>query len=228
MIDFFRIIISNPFFKWFKFIYSYTKLSILNSGKNLKIGNMVFVANTKFGYWNTVYEFAKIVNVSLGDYTYIGPRTRVTNALIGKFCCIGPDVIIGLGKHPSKSFVSSHPAFFSTERQAGFTFVSNSIFQEVSNCYIGNDVWVGAQATIMDSVIIGDGAIIGTAAVVTKDVPPYAIVAGVPARVLRMRFSHDEIKFLQDIKWWDKDIEWIKTHADKFNDIENLVKNLKI
>jgi acetyltransferase-like isoleucine patch superfamily enzyme len=227
MFQFLRILLSNPLLKWIKFVYNYIKISISNSGRNLKIENMTFIANTKFGCWNTVYEFAKVVNVSLGDFTYIGPRSRVTNATIGKFCCIGPDVTIGLGKHPSKFFVSSHPAFFSTEMQGGFTFVHKSIYQEISNCYIGNDVWVGAQATIMDGVVIGDGAIIGTAAVVTKDVSPYTIVAGVPATVIRMRFSHEEIKFLQELKWWNKDIEWIKAHADKFNNIENLIQFLK-
>ena len=86
---------------------------------------------------------------------------------------------------------------------------------------IGNDVWIGDSAIIMDGVKIGDGSIIAAGAVVTKDVPPYAIVGGVPAKIIRYRFDEDDINFLLELSWWEKDKKWIKENAEKFSDIRN-------
>lgn len=88
---------------------------------------------------------------------------------------------------------------------------------------IGNDVWIGDRVTILDGIRIGDGAIIGSGAVVTKDIEPYTINVGVPAKSIRKRFIEDEIKFLLEFKWWNKDWEWIKINSDKFESIENFI-----
>jgi tetrahydrodipicolinate N-succinyltransferase len=78
---------------------------------------------------------------------------------------------------------------------------------------------------LIDGVTIGDGAIIGAGAVVTKDVPPYAIVGGIPARLIKYRFEPDEIEFLLKLKWWDKDLEWIKNNSKLFNNIKKLMQS---
>lgn len=150
---------------------------------------------------------------------------------IGRFCSIGNDVKVLLGDHPSHTWVSTHPAFFSHRKQAGFTFTDQEKYSELkkapdSNNYavIGNDVWIGAGVRIFQGVTIGDGAIIAAGAIVTHDVEPYSIVGGVPAKKIRMRFTEEEIGFLKEFRWWDKDIEWLKAHAQDFEDIRTAMK----
>jgi len=92
---------------------------------------------------------------------------------------------------------------------------------EIHHVMIGNDVWIGQNVSIINGVSIGDGAIIATGAVVTKNVPPFSVVGGVPAKVLKMRFDEETIEFLKREKWWDKDIADIKKYAHKYDNIEN-------
>lgn len=89
---------------------------------------------------------------------------------------------------------------------------------------IGNDVWIGQSAEILNGIKIGNGAVIAAGAVVIKDVPPYAIVGGVPAKIIKYRFSNEEIKKLQEMKIWDKDLKWLKENADKLSNIKNFTK----
>jgi acetyltransferase-like isoleucine patch superfamily enzyme len=129
-----------------------------------------------------------------------------------------------LGIHPSRDFVSTHPIFFSTKKQVGITFADKDYFQEEKGIKIGNDVWIGANVIILDGVTIGDGAIIGAGAVVTKDVPPYSIYGGVPAKLIRYRFEQKTIDFLVKFKWWNKDEEWLKTNFQDFHNIDTFLQ----
>ncbi|HEY8890106.1 MAG TPA: CatB-related O-acetyltransferase [Clostridium sp.] len=183
---------------------------------------------------NRLASGTNIRKLSFGYASYCGEETYVHNALIGKYTCIGPRTRTIDGKHPTKDFVSIHPAFYSTRKQAGFTYVNNNKFEELPHpkydgysIKIGNDVWIGADVRILDGVEIGDGAIVATGAVVSNDIPSYAIVGGVPAKIIRYRFSEDDIKFLQQLQWWDKDEKWIKAHVDQFGDIKILIQEVK-
>lgn len=89
---------------------------------------------------------------------------------------------------------------------------------------IGNDVWIGAGVTIMEGIRIGDGAVIAANAVVTKDVKPYEIVGGIPAKHIKNRFTEDEVLFLKEFKWWNRDVKWIKENALAFSDIERFMR----
>ncbi len=192
--------------------------------KSLKIGANVSLSKSNFFGENvTIGDYCGIYNSDLGKGTYVSYSTVLSNVKMGKFCSIGPQVIIGPGNHPTNNFISTHPAFYSTENHSGFTFVSaNTFFHETKVTNIGNDVWVGAKALIMDGVNIGNGAIVGAGAIVTKDVPAYAIVAGVPAKVIRYRFEQEEIRKLENLKWWDWSEEKLIKNIKLFGDVSQL------
>ena len=126
--------------------------------------------------------------------------------------------------------MSTHPAFFSRKKQAGFTFIDRQKFIESSYAeesypiIIENDVWIGYRVTILSGIRIGNGAIVAAGSVVTRDVPPYSIVGGVPARIIRYRFNQEIIRELLTDKWWDNSFEWIKEHADLFENCEQYLK----
>lgn len=140
----------------------------------------------------------------VGRYSYGAPDTHIQSVgtVIGSFCSIGQRVVIGHGKHP-KDFLSTSPFFYFDE--LGFKsedMPAHDGFWYIEPVTIGNDVWIGDGAWIKNGVTIGDGAIIGARAVVTKDVPPYAIVAGIPADIIGYRFDEITIRALLESKWW--------------------------
>jgi acetyltransferase-like isoleucine patch superfamily enzyme len=175
----------------------------------------------------TIGKNGYLYKTDIGDFTYLAVKVSVMNTSIGKFCSIGQGACISLGMHPASKFVSTHPVFFSPHKQGGISFTNTSHFREMGHTTIGNDVWIGVNAIIMDDISIGNGAIVGAGAIVTKDVPPYAIVVGNPAKVLRYRFEPEEIDFLLDFKWWDRDVNWLKQNYLKFHDIKLLMSEFK-
>lgn len=215
----FKLLIKNPMMVWLKRLLQKIGLEWSNRNKSLKIGYMCFVKDCIFGHMNTINDYVILDHVTLGDYTYIAPGTKIQNATLGKFCSVGPEIIIGLGMHPTDTFVSTHPMFYSIRGQAQLIVCDRSIFDEFAPVTIGNDVWIGARVIILDGVCIADGAIVAAGSLVTKDVPPYAIVGGVPAKVIKYRFTSDEIDFFLAYKWWDHDIGWIQKHCANFCNI---------
>lgn len=177
-------------------------------------------------------------NVIIGDYTYYDDFEDVHNfeknikyhfdfigdkLRIGKFCMIASDVtfIMNGGNHLDKA-VSTYPfAIFGKDWSDA---MEGKTYPTKGDTVIGNDVWLGYGATIMPGVTIGDGAIIATKSVVTKDVAPYSIVGGNPATEIRKRFSDMDIQSLLDIKWWDWPIEKITENVQHLtdHDIEKL------
>ena len=184
---------------------------------------------------NEIYENTCLKNTQIGFLSFIGAGCLFNNTVIGKYCSIAADVHVVSGNHPSSIYVSTHPVTYSTRKFAGFSYGSENTFNEYSYatnsekraCVIGNDVWIGYGARILNGVRIEDGAIIAAGAVVTKDVPPYAIVGGVPAKLIRYRFNEDDIQFLLNLKWWDKDETWIREHIKDFSDINCLKQHGK-
>lgn len=158
-------------------------------------------------------------NVQIGDYTYIRPNSNINNTCIGKFCSIGPNFCCGLGIHPTNG-ISTSPFFYSVKENS---FAKETIFIEEKNVIIGNDVHIGINVTILDGISIGNGAILGAGAVITKDIPPYAIVAGVPATIIRYRFNEETIKQLEKIKWWNLQDKQLMDVYNYFFDVDHFI-----
>jgi acetyltransferase-like isoleucine patch superfamily enzyme len=170
-----------------------------------------------------------IVNSKLGRYSYCASDIQVHNATIGRFCSIGPGVRVGLWRHDIYASVSSHPLFYSPNRQAcGEVWVERSggQFEESLPVKIGNDVWLGANAVIAGGVEIGDGAVVGAGAVVTKSVEPYSVVGGVPARFIKLRFSREDIQFLVGCEWWNWKVSVIREKVGEFGAMDSFRRHL--
>jgi len=167
-------------------------------------------------------------HVHMGDFSYVSNYSRLVNVSVGNFCSIGPHVQIGLAPHPSRIFVSTYPAFYSDYNEGcPLSFRKNKIFNdEVPETGIGNDVWIGSNVIIPGGIQIGTGVIVATGSVVVKDVPPYAVVGGNPAKIIRYRFPEEQIKALLESEWWDWPIEKIRQHADDFSDVEKFLEDL--
>lgn len=164
----------------------------------------------------------------MGIGSYIAEHSLIEGK-IGRYTSIAPYCQIVTGVHPfSYPFASTSPMFFSLAKQTGHTFADKQNFTEFRYAednypvVIGNDCWIGQRATIISGITIHDGAMILAGAVVTKDVPPYAIVGGVPAKILRYRYNKETIEYLLKLKWWDKSTKWLKNNWSLLCNIDKL------
>lgn len=205
-------------------------LTIICYGSKCKIESRTIILGVcEFEGNNTVCRGAYLRDVFLGYASSIGSESYFTKSKIGRYTSIGDNVKCISATHPLEPYASTHPFFYrksKTNKQ-----VTNNIFDEyitldegLSVC-IGNDVWVGSNVLIKGGVRIGDGAIIGMGSVVTKNVEPYSIVGGVPAQLIRFRFSNDQRTKLIELQWWNKSKKWISEHSEYFSNIDILLEN---
>ena len=174
-------------------------------------------SKTKFTDYVHILHGAKLHDVSIGKYSRVGVGCQITNASIGNFTAIGKDTVVTVGQHPT-NYLTSHSIFYKKGNWGWHDdWIAPIDFVGKGRVEIGNDVWIGRQCIIMDGVTIGDGAVVATGAVVTKDVPPYAIVGGVPAKVIKYKFSQEVIDRLEEIKWWNLSDEKITEVIDLFH-----------
>lgn len=185
------------------------------------------VGETILGKHVSVGPRTLLMRSTIGDYSYLGPDCRSIQATIGKFCSIASEVHVGLGSHPLAPFVSTHPALYLRRESLGWDFADRDYRAEFGAVKIGNDVWIGVRAILRDGVTIGDGAVIGAGAVVVSDVPPYAIVGGVPAKIIRYRFPPETVAFLLAFKWWDRGEDWLRQNWRTLHDIDQFVKEFR-
>jgi phosphonate metabolism protein (transferase hexapeptide repeat family) len=161
------------------------------------------VRDSTFGAYCEVGARTKIAETSFGDYSYVVSDADIIYATVGKFCSIAAHTRINPGNHPLERVALNHFTYRSSAYGLGADDGSFFDWRRSFHATLGNDVWIGHGAIILPGVNIGNGAAIGAGAVVTKDVPPYAIVVGTPARVLRYRFTPEIIAALERIAWWD-------------------------
>lgn len=203
--------------------------------KKIKIGKKCYVTKLIVEGNNSIATGVSLSCCKLGYGTYINRYSSLSYVKIGRYCSIADHVSVCIGCHPVH-YVTTHPAFYyDTSAQIGFSYhkgtpLYKSIYkypqgESYYQVVIGNDVWIGSHVIIMGGCKIGDGAVIAAGSVVTKDVEPYSIVGGVPARIIRMRFSKEIIDKLLLIKWWNKPLPEVISNYKSFTNIDDFFKN---
>lgn len=212
-----RKIIPTVFFEHIRLLRMKKKFrnSIIET---FKIGN-----NVELGKGSALMRGVDIRdNVKIGENSYVNPETIIASGIIGKYCSIGYRCQIGMFEHPV-NHMSTSPYIYNKNR----SILNIDTWEEISNPpIIGNDVWIGSNVIIMQGVKIGNGSIIGAGAVVTKDVAPYSVVGGVPAKLIKKRFDEKYIKFLENIKWWDLDINELNEYKYLFEEKDNWINKV--
>ena len=182
------------------------------------------VIGSTLGVWTQVAHDVKFYQSSLGDYSYIMQHSQVMQTQIGKFCSIASFVRLNPGNHPLERPTSHHMTY--RAKQYGFSDSDDAEFfawREAHPVTIGHDVWIGHNVTVLAGVTVGNGAAIGAGAIVTKDVAPYTVVAGVPAKSIKMRFDNATIIKLEAMQWWDWTRAELETRFADFRDMDKFL-----
>lgn len=193
------------------FKYRGTSISPLATLTNVEIGENVGIR-----------PLVKMERCTIGKCSSMGTLSAAYDAKIGKFCSIARECYIGGANHPLDR-VSTSGCFYLSYNYTGKCYFEND-YDWHTHTKIGNDVWLGIRTIVLGGVTIGDGAVIGAGSVVTKDVGPYEIWAGNPARFIRKRFDDSTIEKLLTSKWWDWSDERLTELGAKFVDINDFVK----
>lgn len=202
-------------------------LGILRYGStSIDVSPAARIKKTTLEGFNRVSGNVKLMNSDIGFGSYISSNCVADRLKVGRYSSIGPNLKLPAGLHPTHTFVSTSPYFYST--RIPHSYVSRQKFEEYKyitesetqyRWVIGSDVWIGANVTILEGVRIGDGSVVGTGSIVTKDTPPFSISVGIPSKVVSYRFDADQIERLLQLKWWDKDQDWIKRNAELFENV---------
>lgn len=180
------------------------------------------IKNSEIPPTSKVEARSTVINSKMGIYSYAGYGCIILYSTIGSFCSISDDVSIGLGNHPI-NWATTSPAFYYGRDSIPKDLACKRFDHDVATTKIGSDVWIGKRAILREGISIGSGAIIGMGAIVTKDIPPYAIAVGVPARVIGYRFDERTRSKLLATKWWDLPKDQIKKLAEFIDNVEQFI-----
>ncbi|MFS4482690.1 CatB-related O-acetyltransferase [Hyunsoonleella sp. 2307UL5-6] len=180
-----------------------------------------FTNDVSVGDYTSIYDNTTLNHSTIGFCSYTNFDCIIQNAEIGNYCSIAHGVRIGLGSHPTHLFSTARMFYKPHTYFKEPIMEQTEDYDEYEMITVGSDVWIGAEVLIMDGVSVGHGAIIAAGAVVTKDVPPYAIVGGVPAKLIKYRFNENQREAMLKTQWWTKKPHEIKAMGAKFEEIIN-------
>ncbi len=198
--------------------YLYSKFfKVILQGKSIR--------NSKINDTAKIYSGTEFYDSSIGKHSYIGYNSEIHSCDIGSFCSIANGLVVGGAKHPLE-WVSTSSVFYHVGGGTG-RHLGNLKIEPIKRTKIGNDVWIGSRVTIIQGITIGNGAAIGAGSIVTKDVPPYAVVVGCPARIIKYRFDKETINELQKSKWWEMTDVDLRKYSSKFNNVHEFLSSIK-
>ncbi len=155
----------------------------------------------------------------IGDYSYIGSNTKIEHSKIGRYVSIGDNCTIAPGEHRIKLVSTSYKVY---KNKMGSEYYNGDDGRLDSGVKIGNDVWIGCNVTIRRGVIIGNGVVVGANSFVNKDIPDYAVVGGVPSKIIKFRFEKELIDKLLQLSWWDYELDEARKIIEDFNENEEI------
>jgi phosphonate metabolism protein (transferase hexapeptide repeat family) len=183
------------------------------------------IIKSSVGEYVDLFANTTLIESSIDDYSYTAGNVQAIYTEIGKFCSIANSTVINPGNHPMWRVTQHH--FTYRRKQYGFDTKDDDEFfnwRREHKCTLGHDIWIGHGAIILPGVTVGTGAVIGAGSVVTKDIPPYSIAVGVPAKVIKKRFSDDIITQLLKTEWWDWSREKIEASFNDLLDLDTFLK----
>ncbi|TVR72799.1 MAG: acetyltransferase [Sphaerobacteraceae bacterium] len=181
--------------------------------------------DSTIGGWTWIGPGTSIIECEIGDYSYLVTGCTAIYSTIGKFCSIASGTHINPGNHPTWRVTQNHMTY----RRVSYRFAETDdaeifAWRRANAVTIGHDVWIGTNAIILPGVSVGTGAVVAAGAVVSKDVEPYAIVGGVPAKPIRERFPAKVAEKLQEIAWWDWSREELEARIVDFNNLDSFIE----
>ena len=194
----------------------------ISNRRGTRVSKFAILHDVSFDKTAYIGSFVKMERANVGKCTSIGTLSAAYDCKIGKFCSIARECYIGGARHPI-DWASTSGCFYLKSNFTGVCY-SEQDFNWHIPTVIGNDVWLGIRSVIMGGVNISDGAIIGGGSVVTKDVGPYEIWAGNPARLIRKRFDECTINSLLQMKWWDWSDDLLVDRGRYFSDVQTLIE----
>lgn len=198
-------------------VYKDARIKESKTGEHASIGDHTRVDFSNLGDYVRIDRLNHLYYASLGRRSYTGQNTVIMHANIGAFCSLSWSVTIGPANH-SYDRLTTHSFLYNDVDNLRPEDYDQAYNRFHAKCEIGNDVWIGTGATVLRDVCIGDGAVVAAGAVVTKNVPPYAIVGGVPAKIIKYRFSEEIIQRLIKIQWWNKNDAFIRKYYSCFSE----------
>lgn len=198
------------------------KLILYFLSKAIKKSRLSAISSSTVHPTSKIESGTSFISSNLSRHSFCGYDCDINNADIGNFVSIANGVVLGGGRHPME-WVGMSPVFYEGRDSVKAKFSTHKR-QSTKRVVIGHDVWIGRSAIVLPGVEIGIGAVVGAGAVVTKSVPPYAIVAGNPARLIRYRFNESTIQRLLNTRWWELSENRLHDLGPYFNDVEKFLE----